>query len=80
MAYLWRQASNSNVCIRRSYGLPNAHIMPVIYINGIPIEGTDYSDIARYFSPQSRKLRERDIEDVEYEDVTETENKNEQTD
>lgn len=54
--------------------------MPVIYINGIPIEGTDYSDIARYFSPQSRKLRERDIEDVEYEDVTETENKNEQTD
>lgn len=54
--------------------------MAVIFINGIPIGGTDYGSLDRYFSPQVRKLRERDIKDVEYEDVTETENENEQTD
>lgn len=54
--------------------------MAVIYINGIPISATDYGSLDRYFPPEARISRERDIEDVEYEDVTETENENEQTD
>lgn len=80
MANLWRQTQNSNVCRRRNYGLLNVDDMAVIYINGIPISGADYGSIDRYFSPRERRLRERDIEDVEYEDVTENENENEQTD
>lgn len=77
MANLRRQTQNSNVCSRRNHGLLNGDDMPVIYINGIPISGTDYGSLDRYFSPQVGKSRERDIEDVEYEDLTETENNNE---
>lgn len=56
--------------------------MAVIYINGIPISGADYGSLDRYFPPQARTSRDRDIEDVGYEDLTENENEkeNEQTD
>lgn len=80
MANLWRQTQNRNVRRSSNYGLLNVYDMAVIYINGIPISGTDYGSIDRYFSPQVRKSRARDIEDVEYEDVTENENKDEKTD
>lgn len=80
MANLWRQVQNHNVRRRRNHGLLNVYDMPVIYINGIPISATDYGSLDRYFSPQARISRERDIEDVEYEDVTGTENENEQPD
>lgn len=76
MANLWRQAQNSNVYRRRNHGLPNVCTMAMIYINGIPISGADYGSLDRYFSPQARESRERDIEDVEYEDLTEKENDN----
>lgn len=76
MANLWRQAQNRNVRLGSSYELLNTYNMAVIYINGIPIGGVDYASPSRYFSPQDRRAYDRDIEDVEYEDLTENDNEN----
>lgn len=48
--------------------------MGIIYINGIPVyDGYAYY-LDRYLSPRERILASKDIEDVNYEDLTDNEN------
>lgn len=47
--------------------------MRTIYFNGIPVNDGYAGYLDQYFSPKERRERDReeDIEDVEYEDLTE---------
>lgn len=49
--------------------------MAIIYFNGIPVNDSGYAyGIEQYLSPRERVLTHRDIQDVEYEDLTENDN------
>lgn len=52
--------------------------MAVMYFNGVPVEDGYAESFHRYLSPRERMMMQKDIEDVEYEDLTEDENKHEE--